>query len=562
MEKVEDIIVEKNKKQHKLSYNSYIKEAGPISSLILISLYLFRNVFADGMQFDEVFRISQIFDILLPEAESFKQSIFDINILGVDIPVMLKQYISTGSLILFIPIVVFSTLDEVIVLRCLYYIYYIVPILIFYFVSKKKSNKKFAFTSSFFILISPLLFPGIRIWFGNVLYLIPISLLLYLYDIKKSKKQFFILGFSFAFMANISFYFVWNLLAICIALIVLYPKEMIELFKKPINNVILISGCLLGLFNFVIYNVMEGFPTISILFNSIFNRTEYNENPIDFKTMSTFIEDIANKCENYISYLGKGAVPLIIIQVLSILICLFFLFFKYRELSEKKLKIYLMPVLIYILTLLFIMISPNATGMHHYAYLAVWQALSCTSAAVLLINLMKNIKYIKILIKTLIIGYGLSASVSTFICVNEQVITGGTGYYSPAIYDLVEYCQENEIKGNETIHFNWGIYAQMYFLNRGDYKIVEHAYSLMNLDKSEVYENLDEYFEGNLMFEFYFPAYDSETTEFVLEYFQDREGQVLLEQTFYERDGEPVIYLYKITRVYFASEEYELVDSS
>jgi hypothetical protein len=68
---------------------------------------------------------------------------------------------------------------------------------------------------------------------------------------------------------------------------------------------------------------------------------------------------------------------------------------------------------------------------------------------------------------------------------NEANNTNGTGYFSPAIFELNDYYKNHHIADKDTIYLQWGMYSQIYFLNKGKYLINSQVFQLVNKSNEE-----------------------------------------------------------------------------
>jgi hypothetical protein len=111
-----------------------IKSTLVILILFAIIGFLFRGSLDYGLQFDEVFRINNLIPLFNPEAYPYNQSIFDIHVFDVSIPLMYKQYISSVAIIPFLPICFFD--NYLFGLRFLEFFYFFMSITGFFLLSQ------------------------------------------------------------------------------------------------------------------------------------------------------------------------------------------------------------------------------------------------------------------------------------------------------------------------------------------------------------------------------------------------------------------------------------------
>lgn len=531
--------------------------------LLVISILLFIGSFEQGMQFDEVYRYCNIYSLFSNDTQIFNQSIYNIG----NIPIMYKDYLSSALLIPYIPLLLFK--DPLIGIRTLHYIYYILPLIIFY-LSLKEYNRRLAAISVFMIAVNPILFPEIRIKFAYTWQLIAISFLIV--SMKKSKlnnKIIFLNAFLLGLTANITFYFVWDLTAIFVISFLLYYDFWKKVFKNFIYILSLLLGFILGLFNFLIYNIFAGFPTVKRLIESIFFRDKYNENPIDYKVLGSLNEQMQEKVRSIYNFMGEGgyafkvfSIALFIILLFLIIIIVYYIVNKQTK-SVLEYRIYLTPVFIFILVFLFIMISPNATMTHHFSFLIPYSVLTLTCGSYLIVKFaMDRFKSILKYIVSIII---ISVSFTSLIVTTQEIIeinkTGGTGNFSPAIFELKDYISKNQIQGDDMLFINWGFHSQLYFLSKGNFKIHEIVFKLLNKDEEYVYQSLINYFVKEQRDEIFIPIYTkvnsegkiiskNKQEEIFIDFVNLYGGNLQIDKNFYERDGNLVFTLYKLSDIY------------
>ena len=137
-------------------------------------------------------------------------------------------------------------------------------------------------------------------------------------------------------------------------------------------------------------------------------------------------------------------------------------------------------------------------------------------------------------------------------------ITKGEGYFSPAIFDLNRYLNENDIESEDIVFLEWGMYSQLYFLNKGEFKINSLVFQLLeSKNKDERYAVFKSFFLSphiqNHSTNLYFPLYakdldfrrkniEEDFKDFIISY----GGNLERIHTFYETNGDEIIYLYEL----------------
>ena len=535
---------------------------------ISITLVLFNGSFEQGMCFDEVFRINNIIPFINPAAEPYDDSIYSIKLFDYKIPLMYKAYISSAGLILALPLALFD--NYLIGLRTLYIIYFLLSIFIFYIVARKFIGSFYAFIVSMLILTSPLFFPEVRVGFAHSHHIAALAIsfyLFYLYILSKKLRYLFSASFVLFFYANMLFYFMWTIAGVFIASIILFPNYWKDIIKSAGAIFALISGAFLGCINYVIYNISEGFPTLKPLIYRLFLPEKYQ--PIDFRNLPPLSEDVKIKLFTiFPSFFDKfGAFYLAIIVITTAIYAILIIYLIKKKQASKYKKAYF-AILAFWLILIFILITPNTTRAGHYVYLCPFLELSLVSLAFILKdfsrNSCKNVK-IKIRLPNLFVVLILSIVLVNFYVSYKEVEeinrTKGTGYFSPAIFELNEYILNNKIHSEDIIFLEWGTYAQLYFLNKGQFKINSLVFQLIAQPEDVRFKYFEYIFlkaSLNNKSKLYIPIYaqcpaphrthimcvGSEFNKFL----EKCLNKTPKKQVFYERDGREILYLFEFSK--------------
>ncbi|MGM9669574.1 MAG: hypothetical protein ACI3VZ_07450 [Faecousia sp.] len=548
----------------KLSENRRLSDGLFIGCLLCVTAFVFWGTFEHGMQFDEVYRVCNLFSMFFKDAEPFNQAIYSIRVFGRDIPIMYKDYISSFCITPMFPILFFE--NVLVALRSMYIFYFLLALILFYYAfGFYTGDRTLAMLTTLFIAVNPVLHPQLQVHFATIRDLIPISVLLIL--MKRGKlnwKSIFIGVFVLCLSANIAFYSVWHIAAFFIVSVVFYPKFWPAVIKSWKNILAVILGGCIGLFHFVLYNVMNGFPTVKTLVNSIFFVEKYNESAIDYKTSSGVLGELPGKLEKLKEYLGGSASFFLVVLLAATFLIIFEVWYIKRHKRSELAgigKIVLVSLVCFYLTFVFILVSPNAKASHHFCYLVGFYSAAAVGAIWLMGKLMPGAKMLMTACALVMIGV---SAFQTGADVLKELKSGGTGNFSPAIFDLHDYLEENEIDDEDMMFIDWGFHAQLYFLNRGDFKIQEVVFQLMNSDETRVFENLMHFFDRVDKEELFFVAYDSDMETLLkegdvsslgdpsrrfAEFVDQCGGEITEVQQFYERDGEDVFALYRLSGI-------------
>ncbi len=528
--------------------------------LAVIVAVFFRGYMDYGLHFDKVNRLNTIIHLINPKAYPDNQSIFNITIFGHQIPIMYKQYISSvsGLSSIYLPLYFFE--NYYVGLKFLDFTYFVLTIFLSYKLVRKYTDLAFVF--GLMLLVSPILYPKILFGFVNNIHIILFlfaSHLLYLYYSNKNPNKwllfagFFILFFS----CNLFFYNSWILAGLLATILLFFPGRV----KRTLLNIkelsIILIAFFIGLFNYIVYNVAMGFPSASLFFMRLFSRDEYNLHPIDAVQAKPFSEDIAYKFNTVIPHLlGKHYHIYYYSFMALILAYLIVLFVLIKQKVLKKYRFYFIPIFGFFVTFVLILLSPKTFRAGHYLHLSPFLELSIISIVILYMKVF-TLKWIKpVLVTILILLISLNIS-SSYGKIKKSRLNKGRRVFSPAIYDLNNYLDLNNIDFNSVFFSEWGLSAQIYFLNKGEKIINDYTGEFRYKHDPELSESL----ERNIISfindrpgikEIFFPVLsykDLYVLDGLLKVVKNLGFKAERFKTFYQNDGSEIIYLYRVTGI-------------
>ncbi len=200
-----------------------------------------------------------------------------------------------------------------------------------------------------------------------------------------------------------------------------------------------------------------------------------------------------------------------------------------------------------------ILLSPKTFRADHYIRLSPFLELSIISIAILYSKVFASIWIKRISTAFLFLFLSLNIFMS-YNCAQKASINKGTGNFSPAIFDLNNYLNTNNIDYNNIIFTEWGFHAQLYFFNKGEVIINNIQYKLRNKKDPELSElvrsNLTDILEERkVVSELYFPVSAIKlkyVSDALLKVVNEMGGKVYKQKVFYERSGREAIYLYRV----------------
>jgi len=534
------------------SRNSTILGIALLLSLICVTSFLFRGWLEQGMQMDEVNRVINVIPLLNEGAYPLNQATFSLTLFGVTIPIMYKEYISTAYILRYLPLVFFD--DYLFGLRFLYWIYLVSSAMVLFLVLRSRHLYLAVFTP-LLMVTAPLYYPEIRIGFADSLQILFLALGAHLLAgfvrTPDSYSRLFWGIFLLFFTANQMIYFSWVIVAMALATMIVYPRQWFCFARRLRNWVIFLLAASLGLVHFLVYNLSEEFPTASIFFRRIFFPDEYNKEPLDYARTQPFVQDIGTKLSQIPHFLGPHWQLSVAIVVVSFLVVLAFLVKWFKEKTLQNNRIYLLPFLVTTIILSLILISPKTTRAGHYVYLIPFLQMSVLTSVLLVGNCFKSQQWSRLfllLVPGLIVVSNLLASNQIVSAVNR---TGGTGLYSPAVFEFTDYLREQRIESQDVVFLTWGLHAQPYFLNKGDFQINQLVFELINQPNKQKKQSVLKHFFASVFGRdcLYFPLYSqrrNDIKETLVKLAEAYGGSLKLEKRFKEKTGEDVILLYRL----------------
>ena len=512
------------------------------------------------MEFDETYRLNNLIPIFCGDVYPYDQAITGLDLGIIKIPLMYKEYISSAHLLPFIPIMLFR--DKLVALRVLYVIYTIGFEILFYLLIRKK-NHFIAIIATSFLIACPMLFPYIRYGWAELIYGWFLALGFFFadrYTKKKNRWFLFLSAYSFSLMVNVDFYAIWIMGSIMLTCVILFPKECIRFLKQIRNLLSIICGIILGLFNYIYYNIALGFPALATLYNYIFNLSKYNEKAIDSRKTLSLFDSIETKIDTYLECIGIYREIYMILIVCLLFIYLIMLTRIVRQ-REKDKKTVFAPLLSTVIIFLFLLISPNAEGSHHLVFIIPSFCLTIGVGIWLLYSEFRTKKQLVAALSGVIVVFNF---VQCNYAVNDYLQTKGSGIFTDKIFDLAEYIQEKKIEESSLYFVEWGFSSQIYFLSNGQTRLSDYTFEIRNRTKEELEQYLCTLFQKMGEDYIYIPVYynDNDNTNRSrraihpedISYFNDhvqpfvayvleKQGEIQAYQWFEDYDGSDILLL-------------------
>lgn len=466
--------------------------------LIITELYLFKDLYRCGMHYDEVNRTNAWFPIFNHNAASNPQAIWSITLFGKSIPIMYKDYISSLGPILNLPALLSDS--PLFTLKTLHIILYNFSLLLL-FVALYRYGKTITGFVVLLCAFNPILFPDINVGFANIVNIAAFSIILmflrkYYYERKNSAL--FWAAFFAAFNANIAFYYAWDIASFIIATLILNPKEIKQLFSSIKRVICLLCGIALGIPNFILYNVLNGFPTIKRFLGHMVDKS----NSFDGVANNGLIENFKIALSRLNIMLG-GLLGVYI--VLAILVAIGWVIVAKLKLVVNRNYYY--PVLMFVLIIALLFISPNIRFSYHWIHLSPYFEISIVALThALAKSKTKETTRMRICVPVL-------SCITVFMIVSSVNNVRNENYILPDhekssdFYSLNRFIEEHDID-SKTVVLEWGIDAQLYFLNRGEFFPYYNRYNwLLNADENRVKTMIGTILSNSTEPELYFPLF-------------------------------------------------------
>jgi hypothetical protein len=445
--------------------------AGPLLAYAVITTVMFWNGRAAGMAFDEVFRVNNVWEWINPDADPQYQAISSLSLFGHEIPLMMKPYISATQVLWYLPLALFS--DPSTGLRLLYPVYTLAAASAGFLAFRKLWYWP-AVVIPLMCLTTPLLYPEVVYGYVVVLHFLPevLAARFFVGYLRSGSRWALFAAAAFTGLTlNVTFYSAWAIFGLGMAFIILNPRRAWRVVASWRNVLAIASGTVIGAFNYVHFNIENGFPVFRIFFERIFAPEQYNEMPIDgFKTEGAIPEALSH-LELLPDY-ADGLQPFYV--AVAALVALIAVAVAVRAIATKSwatYRWYFLPGLALMIGLAALLLSPNATRAGHFGML-IGLVESATVCAYLMaakafggmIPALRRRGIPAILVAALVVPGGVASRTA----VDREIRAGGEGFFTSAVFGLGEYFLDHKIPPEQILQVQWGTLAQIVFFMRGE----------------------------------------------------------------------------------------------
>lgn len=517
-----------------------------LSAIIVWLIFSLWNILLPGLQYDECLAAAPAVNFVTNtyNTEPMQINPSVIEIFGRKFPIMIMTYIGPVKTLLHIPIY-FILGISVFTTRLLPILIVIFSFPLIYLLCKNLFNSQVARFSIFLIALDPSFTFYLTRDVGPAV--IPIFLklfsLLYFYKWWYNHKLIYWIVANFSLGLGISHKvdFLWIVVGIYFSAVIILRSKIFTLINLRhlfYGMLSIIIGALpITLFNIVTtgYTFSPFLSIVSISLNSII--LSINERFHQILTMLSGEHiSLLYTQTRFENLLFKYFVPLIF--CLSLITNLMVVVSK-KERSDKNMIIGL--ILFIIIVFFESLFSPTTLGGHHL--LALYPFIHVLIG--LFINNITNIGIIKkYKIQYVLITFILLINVFNQITINKNFErTGGTGYWSDAIYELNEYLLN---KNKRIVLMEWGFTNNLIVLSKGNL-VMDRFYRefWLNNDYCDAFKN---YIKPDKLFLFHNPGFENyqRAYEIFVNVSNELNLSPKLEKVFYQRDGKPVYQVYSL----------------
>lgn len=437
-----------------------------------------------GMEYDEVFRLNNLIPVWNDDADPYNQAISSVTVFGTSVPLMYKAYVSSAFLWPFWPLPLFQ--DPVADLRFLY-LFYLVLAAWLAFALFRRHHALAAFVIPLLALVNPLLYPDVTYGFVDLKFLIPLLpgvWALWRFLEVGRLRYLLLVGFLVGAAVNMAVYSAWVVLGLGVALVALYPRAALRLLR-PREALCLLLGAAVGAFNYVYYNVTDGFPTVRPFVDRIFFPDRYEG--IDFRESGSLPEEVLERLGILYKFFGVAGAAFVAIAVVAAAVTIACAVVAARTHAFADSRLLFVPAIATTVGLAAVLVSPNTTRRGHYGVFFGLMEAALVAAFVLAVRFgPEALRRLRVPVATVLVVLLFAGAAVTSRTATQRVIgTGGTGFFSSAIFDLYEYVVEEGIDEEDLLQVQWGTGAQLYYLSGGEYSPLSTVFEVLGAPEED-----------------------------------------------------------------------------
>jgi hypothetical protein len=434
-----------------------------ICAVVVLVLHLFSGNTAFGMNFDEVFRANNLWPWLDPAAAPWDQTMSSLPTPFGEIPLLYKQYVTSTSILRTLPAAAFE--DKLEALRWLHRVYFLLGCSAL-LLALLPIHRGWAVTTALLVAVQPIFYPTATVGMALPDHLLWIALLVVLarrWRAGTSATPLLLAAFAAGVAVNQQIYFLWVVAALAVTVPLVRPGEVAGvLLRRPAVAAGAVVLGLLGLFNYLPYNLANGFETLRPLFLNLLDPEAYGREAIDHARAVPLLEGIRQRLALLDAWTGGAALfwaPLAAIVTAQAALAL------HRGEAQRDV---LLPPLMAATVLILILLSPNATRPGHYVYLSPWLEMTL---ALPMLRLRRPVRPVAVALALLPLAIGAFQFQHADRVMATYRAHGGQGLQSPATLTAARFALEHGAGGRGVLYLQWGLYSQPYFLSGGRFRV-------------------------------------------------------------------------------------------
>lgn len=524
------------------------------------------NINLPGLYYDEALDVVPTMQLVT--GQRVEEHRF-VEILGHRLPIMVSEYVGPVSTYLTLPFFLLFGVS-VFSLRLATIVFGVGAIIFAFYFLKLFFDRKVAFLTALLLAVNP----AFILWsrqgnhVSSLMSFMATGSLACFYRWYKKRKDFYLYVGSFLLGLGLcqKIIFLWFIMALGLAVlaqkislreVVSFRTWVREMAGKVVGfgikrlGLSLLAFCV-GLSMMLWYNLTTPGTIRMILSNLVV--TSKGTNNLAFltnflKRVEDFKRVLSGDLFSYTggSYANQLYVPLFMV---AFLFCLVVSLLPINNINKKKIKFVL---ILFIMLFVFSCFTIGGLSPYHLLILLplpqVMISLFVCDAGVLLRGAISSDRVRRVLtigpfaVALVVVILDLGVVKSYHGAMNE---TGGVGMFSDAIYDLADYLEDNDV--TTPLAVDWGFRKNIQFLTKGAVNPVEIFDYSSEPDEEfsrEIFKRLSNPNNLYLFHSAQFAAFRRyEAFETVV---RQANKAIQLERTFYQRDGTPVYYLYRVT---------------
>lgn len=533
--------------------------------LAIMIAFMFRGSTEFGMNYDEVNRVNNIFAWFDSSAMPYKQVVSSLDIWSVEIPLLYKSYISSFSVVKFMPIILFE--DNVFAIRFLAGFYFcLAATVLFLFLSRY--SLLYAAAVSVLMVFSPVFYPSITVNMGFVDHVVWLCLMaLLLSRLQYSEWDWLWLGLT-ALVAGLAvnqqIYSLWGVAGFAAGTVAAYPGEVLSRLRRWYLWLIIPCMFVIGSFNFWPYNIVHGLATFQPLIERVLDPSSSTETAIDMRHGIPLMDELEQVMGWLGAWWGRSFLVFVATVVIGMITSVLFRIWARSDSERRFSRLLVGASTAFVVTFFCILITPNTTRSPHFYHLSPYLEMTALAWMPFLYFLIS--RYVSVAVRFLpaiaAIVMLVAVGMVSVERMNKYRDNLGEGRNSPVIFELSKYLINQGSMGRCVIFNEWGQNTQPYFITSGEFLIqsmvfVWPYYEARQIDRAllkRLEQAVGNCGTGNaLMFPFYVDTSISARRGPIRKQFMARMDSlgVSLERSamFENANGEPVYEVFELTQV-------------